>query len=347
MHATVQTKRAIAKTRRDALQRAMGAAAAVRSAIRTEDGVANHVLEERVRAKLGRHVSHPHALDVVAADGVVRLSGAILAREERRVLRAVNRIRGVRDVINELEVHDRADNVPSLQGGRGPVGDRADVFQEHWAPATRAAGAIAGAALAMAGVARRGMLGASAAIAGAGLLARATANVPLVRLTGIGSSRRAVDIQKTITINAPLGEVYAFWSSYGSFPRFMSRVLDVAESVRNPKRSHWTVAGPAGRPIEFDAEIRRAIPNQLVAWRTLPGSPVAHAGVAQFEPESDGRTRVQIRMSYNPPAGWIGHGVATAFGVDPKSSMDADLARMKTLIETGRAPHDAAAWRKW
>ena len=47
-------------------------------------------------------------------------------------------------------------------------------------------------------------------------------------------------------------------------------------------------------------------------------------------------------MTYNPPAGWLGHEVAAAFGVDPKSSMDADLARMKTLIETGHAPHDAA-----
>ncbi len=47
-------------------------------------------------------------------------------------------------------------------------------------------------------------------------------------------------------------------------------------------------------------------------------------------------------MSYTPPAGWLGHGIAAAFGVDPKHSMDADLVRMKTLIETGHAPHDAA-----
>jgi uncharacterized membrane protein len=47
-------------------------------------------------------------------------------------------------------------------------------------------------------------------------------------------------------------------------------------------------------------------------------------------------------MSYNPPAGRLGHGVAVAFGADPKTTMDTDLVRMKTLIETGRAPHDAA-----
>jgi uncharacterized membrane protein len=47
-------------------------------------------------------------------------------------------------------------------------------------------------------------------------------------------------------------------------------------------------------------------------------------------------------MSYNPIAGALGHAVASLFGADAKSQMDADLARMKTMIETGIPPHDAA-----
>jgi uncharacterized membrane protein len=89
---------------------------------------------------------------------------------------------------------------------------------------------------------------------------------------------------------------------------------------------------------------RAFVPNEAFAWRTIEGSPVAHAGLIRFEPASDGQTRVHIRMSYNPPGGWLGHGVAAAFGADPKRSLDADLVRMKTLIETGRPPHDAAQY---
>jgi uncharacterized membrane protein len=48
-------------------------------------------------------------------------------------------------------------------------------------------------------------------------------------------------------------------------------------------------------------------------------------------------------MSYNPPAGAIGLSLAALFGSDPKALMDDDLVRMKTMIETGKAPHDAAA----
>jgi uncharacterized membrane protein len=47
-------------------------------------------------------------------------------------------------------------------------------------------------------------------------------------------------------------------------------------------------------------------------------------------------------MSYNPPAGVLGHAIAELFGVDPKHEMDDDLMRMKSFIETGVHPHDAA-----
>jgi uncharacterized membrane protein len=303
--------------------------------------VADEVLVERVRAKLGRIVSHPHAIRVTSSDQRVTVSGPILKREARTLIRTAERVRGVCEVIDELEVHDQADGVPSLQGGRAPRGDRPDVLQQHWAPTTRLLVGTAGAGLMIAGALRRDARGSIAALLGSSLMARAGANVPGARLTGIGSSRRSVDVQKTITINAPVGEVYAFWSMYENFPRFMSRVLDVRPHD-DSKRSHWTVTGPAGASVEFDAELTRAIPNQLLAWRTLDGSPVAHAGIVRFDTEAGGRTRVQIRMSYTPPTGWLGHGIAAAFGVDPKHSMDADLVRMKTLIETGHAPRDAA-----
>jgi hypothetical protein len=47
-------------------------------------------------------------------------------------------------------------------------------------------------------------------------------------------------------------------------------------------------------------------------------------------------------MSYVPPAGVLGHAVAALFGADPKQDMDDDLLRLKTFIETGITPHDAA-----
>jgi uncharacterized membrane protein len=64
--------------------------------------------------------------------------------------------------------------------------------------------------------------------------------------------------------------------------------------------------------------------------------------VVRFDSNGNGGTRVDIQLCYVPLAGALGHAVARAFGADPKSEMDADLMRMKTMIETGHPPHDAA-----
>jgi uncharacterized membrane protein len=340
-HATRISRDAVGATSRDVMHRTYGTAAQLGRGL-TGRSVDDDVLVARVRSKLGRVVSHPHSVQVQAARGTVTLRGPILQHEIPQLLQTVRSVRGVQDVVNELEEHKEAENVPGLQGGATPPGIHVDLLQDRWSPATRLLAGAGGASLIGYGASRRntaaGML---VALGGVGLLARAASNLDAGQLTGLSPRRRAIDIQKTITVDAPVEAVFEFWTGYQNFPRFMSRVLDVRPSTR-AGQSHWTVAGPAGLPVAFDAEETRIIPNQVFGWRTLSGSPVGHAGIIHFEPTSDGGTRIHIRMSYNPLGGWLGHGIATAFGADPKTSMDADLTRMKTLIETGRAPRDAA-----
>lgn len=340
VHAARVGTDAVSATRRDVAHRAAGAAARLRGA-RDAAPVDDTVLVERVRARLGRVVSHPRALHVESAAGVVTLRGPILTAEVGRLLREVKRVRGVVEVIDALDARDEAGDLPALQGNGAAPAPRWEIAQRHWSPTTRLLVGAAGTALAGYGSMRRDVAGAALAATGVGLLARAATDLEMRRLVGIGAGRRAVDVQKSVTIDAPVEDVFAFWTSYESFPRFMSRVLDVRRGDRDGL-SHWTVTGPAGVPVQFDAEESVKIRNERFGWRTIEGSVVAHSGVVRFEPAGGGRTRVQVRMSYNPPGGWLGHEVAAAFGVDPKSSLDADLARMKTLLETGRVPRDAA-----
>src|SRR6266540_3590252 len=102
-------------------------------------------------------------------------------------------------------------------------------------------------------------------------------------------------------------------------------------------RSHCVAEGPAGVPVAWDAVITRSEPNRVLAWQSEPGATVANAGNIRFEPIADNRTRVTIRLSYNPPAGALGHVVAKLFGADPKSELDDDLVRLKSLFEYGKA----------
>lgn len=145
---------------------------------------------------------------------------------------------------------------------------------------------------------------------------------------------------KTVNVAAPVEVVSEFWSDYTRFPQFRAHVRDVQD--RGEGRSHWVVAEPAGVPVEWDAVVTKRVPNEMLAWKTVPAPRSSTPGPSASKRTPTAAPAFQVRMSYNPPAGALGHGVAFLFGADPKSEMDADLARMKTLIETGVPPRDAA-----
>lgn len=133
---------------RDVVNRARGVAAEAWSAMQDEP-IGSRKLMERVRAELGRVVSHPRAIDVTANDdGCVCLSGPVLTDEADGLLSAVRSVRGVCDVQDRLERHNTDEGVPSLQGGRTRPGRRSALFQESWSPTTRALVCIASTALA-------------------------------------------------------------------------------------------------------------------------------------------------------------------------------------------------------
>jgi uncharacterized membrane protein len=339
VRAAHKTGDAMDASARDLSHRARGMVAEARSRIRHEP-VADDILVERVRAKLGRVVSHPGSIDVTVHDGRVALRGPILHDEVNRALATTYLVRGVRAVDNQLEVHAEPGDVPGLQGGRTRPGMRTGPMQRVWPPAMRLLAVGSGGILCISGLLRRDTGGAAMGITGLGLLARGLTNLELRQIFGIGAGPDAIDVRKTISVAAPADRVFGFWSQYENFPRFMSNVREVRDLGGG--RSRWVVSGPGGVPVEWEAEITERIPDQRLAWRTLPGSTVDHTGHVHFESRPEGTTAVHAAMSYTPPAGAAGHGVATLLGSDPKRQLDEDLLRMKTLIETGRPPHDAA-----
>jgi uncharacterized membrane protein len=324
-------------TARDTVHRVQGAWAEARKIFEHEE-VTDDVLIGRVRADLGRVVSHPHAIEVAASGGHVTLIGPILSHEVRPLLRAIRRVAGVRGVSDQLTVYSEPGNVSSLQGGEPRTGRRFELLQENWSPAARMIAGGAGAALMLAATQSRGGMRAMLGISGSALLARAAANRGLRSLLGFGD--RGITVLKTIHVAAPVERVFGFWTDYQNFPRFMHNVREVRSLADN--RSHWVVAGPAGVPVQWTAEVTRVIPGELIEWRSVSDSDVRHSGVVHFQGNGDGGTRLSVQLSYVPPAGAFGHAVATMFGADPKSEMDADLMRMKSMIETGHPPHDAA-----
>ena len=152
-----KTRDALDATAKDVANRTTGIVAAARGRF-GEEGVDDRRLIERVRAKLGRACSHPHAIDVHVADGTVTIRGPILANEVDSVLATVRGVRGVRGVTNELEAHDSPEDVPALQGVGSVAYPSLDILQSNWAPATQAlvtAAGLAATAVCVAAYSRR------------------------------------------------------------------------------------------------------------------------------------------------------------------------------------------------
>ena len=294
----------------------------------------------RVRAKLGRFVSHPHAVESTIHDGRVTLSGPILEHEIEPLLHSICRVDGVRDVENRLRSYDDAAHIPALQGGVPRAGERFELMQERWSPAARVLMSGVGAGLIAQGLRAGGVLGCASAVLGGALVARCATNRGTSSLLGIGEEARGFHVDKTVHVAASPQTVFRFFTDFTNFPRFMSRVRHV--ELLDDRRSRWTVEGPAGLPVHWTAEITKIEPDALIEWRAEPGSAIRHQGSVRFDINSNGGTRIQIRLDYLPPAGVLGHAVASFFAVDPKSEMDEELMRLKSTLETGRFPHDTA-----
>jgi uncharacterized membrane protein len=147
---------------------------------------------------------------------------------------------------------------------------------------------------------------------------------------------RGVKVEKSLTINRPAAELYAFWRNFENLPRVMSHLEEVRATGGNT--SHWVAKGPAGTSVEWDAEVYNERENELIAWRSLEGSDVDNAGSVHFTPTASGQgTEVRVVLKYDPPAGVLGAAVAKLFGEEPEQQIDEDLRRFKSLMEGGEA----------
>jgi len=118
-HAGRKLKEGLDATARDLRNRAGGTATELRSRLRKEQ-VDDDVLHERVRAAIGRAVSRAGAIEVSVANGCVTLSGPVLLEEVGELVATAEGVRGVREVINQLDARRSPEGEPALRGQEDP-----------------------------------------------------------------------------------------------------------------------------------------------------------------------------------------------------------------------------------
>ncbi len=148
---------------------------------------------------------------------------------------------------------------------------------------------------------------------------------------------QGVKVEKVVTINRTVDELYDFWRNFENLPRIMAHLEAV--TVQDDTHSHWVAKAPLGKTVEWDAVIINEIPGELIAWKSTENADVANTGSVRFKAAPAGRgTEVKVNLEYNPPAGLLGMAVAKLFGEEPNQQVMDDLRHFKALMETGEMP---------
>jgi uncharacterized membrane protein len=153
----------------------------------------------------------------------------------------------------------------------------------------------------------------------------------------LGRAEAGIELESSLTVNRSIVDLYQTWRQFETLPQAMRHVQRITPA--GEKRFHWSLVGPLGRPLEWDAEITEERTNELIAWRSLEGSDVDSRGQVVFRRAPGGRgTEIQVRLRYRPPAGRLGSAVATLLGESPQKMIREELRRFKALMEAGEIP---------
>jgi uncharacterized membrane protein len=161
----------------------------------------------------------------------------------------------------------------------------------------------------------------------------------LMEINRVGThGKEGIAVKRSMTIDRPRAEVYRFWSDFENLPKFMKHLESVTKigNKETSRISRWKAKAPLNINIEWDAEIDEEKENELIVWRSLPGSVVKNKGAILFQDAPGGRgTEVHISIQYDIPGGSAAAAFAKIFGDEPGQQVREDLRRFKQMMEAG------------
>lgn len=142
-------------------------------------------------------------------------------------------------------------------------------------------------------------------------------------------------MQKSITVNRPVEEIYAFWRDFQNFPRIMPFLDTVQVQDTTSPQSHWSASAPADMNFEWDTEIIEDRPNERIAWQSIEGSDFQNSGSVSFKPASANRgTEVTLMLDFDR----VADAATKLMGAAPELIAYKALYYFKSLLVTGEIP---------
>jgi uncharacterized membrane protein len=192
---------------------------------------------------------------------------------------------------------------------------------------------IGGGLLAGLGIASRSWAGAGLTAAGGALIWRGATRRCAIKssLKNALETNGPVRIDRTFAVpNKSPEEVYEFWRNLENLPRVIENLQSV--TMLDERRSHWVAKGPAGVPIEWDAEITNDGGGRLIEWRSLPGSTLDISGIVRFKRKQGHGTKVHLSIQYVTPGGAAGEALANLLKQRPEEKVDGALQNVQEAL---------------
>jgi uncharacterized membrane protein len=169
-------------------------------------------------------------------------------------------------------------------------------------------------------------------ILGLGLIALAARPLLEKRVQTVGERRRRVSFKSSVDIERPVAEVFAFFKNFENFARLTSSIRSVIDYEDG--RSRWEVYSPSGRILTWNAVVTKYVPNSVIAWASVPHSPVETTGLVRFTPLPEGWTRLEVTVTYRPARTDLSDAVHSLLAAPAARRLRADLDHARSYIES-------------
>lgn len=165
--------------------------------------------------------------------------------------------------------------------------------------------------------------------------------------TAIGKTKgvvhtEAINVRTSLIVNKSRFEVYQFWRKLENLPLFMHHLSSVQEIDEIHSRWEAIIPGNLGR-IRWNAEIVKEEYGSFLGWHSINGSAIENAGKVEFLDTPDDGTELRVVITYRPPAGDLGVGIAKILNPVFEKIIIRDIQQFKDYIE-GNAYTDTKKW---
>ncbi len=154
-------------------------------------------------------------------------------------------------------------------------------------------------------------------------------------ILGAGERRRTVKIRESIELERGVVDVFTFFKDFENFPRVFGGLKSVVDFQDG--RSHWEAYTPSGRVIAWKSVVTKYVPNCVIAWESVPGSPVETRNVLRFTALGPNRTRIDVETAYRPSETPMQEAVHALIGRSHQARMLADMDHTKFYLESDAA----------